>query len=89
MTKVAALELASMKIRVNAVLPGTTDTAMVRAAAGATRSVEEMAVNVPLGKRLVRPEEVGNMVLFLASDASSMCTGGDFIVDGGKTARIA
>ncbi|MFJ3827435.1 glucose 1-dehydrogenase [Streptomyces sp. NPDC090046] len=80
LTRSAALDLARDRIRVNSVHPGAIDTPMVaEAVAGRDRS------HVPLG-RMGRPEEVGELVLFLCSDASSYMTGTEFTVDGGMTA---
>ncbi|MFD5414089.1 glucose 1-dehydrogenase [Streptomyces nojiriensis] len=79
LTRSAALDLAGDRIRVNSVHPGAIDTPMVaEAVAGRDWS------HVPLG-RMGRPEEVGQLVLFLCSDASSYVTGSEFTVDGGMT----
>jgi 3alpha(or 20beta)-hydroxysteroid dehydrogenase len=86
MTKVAAMELGRDGIRVNSVHPGAVDTAMVSTAlGGAEVDLSLIGQRVALG-RVARPEEVANVVLFLASDESSYCTGGEFVVDGGATA---
>lgn len=77
LTRSAALDLAGDRIRVNSVHPGAIDTPMV---AGAVAGRDWS--HVPLG-RMGRPEEVGELVLFLCSDASSYITGGEFTVDGG------
>ena len=47
--------------------------------------IEELAAAMPSG-RYTTPEEIANMVLFLCSDLASNTTGGQFIVDGGRTA---
>jgi 3alpha(or 20beta)-hydroxysteroid dehydrogenase len=87
MTKAAAQELAQFGIRVNSVHPGYIDTPMLRG--GRDEVDEDMAARVtrriPL-RRIAEAEEVGRLVLFLASDESSYCTGGEFVVDGGVTA---
>jgi 3alpha(or 20beta)-hydroxysteroid dehydrogenase len=82
MTKVAALELASVGIRVNAVFPGPVDTTMLQEVPWGT---EAMLPGIPL-RRVATPDEVAHMVLWLASDESSYCTGSDFVMDGGVTA---
>ncbi len=74
----AAREFASRNIRVNCVCPGAVDTPMIDLA---QLSLE----HVPL-PRAGTVEEVAKLVAFLASDASSYCTGSDFVVDGGATA---
>ena len=77
MTKVAAKELSPHGIRVNSVHPGIINTAMT-----ADFPKERMLRAVPLGRE-AQPEEVGQVVAFLASDESSYCTGQEFVVDGG------
>ncbi|MBO1333489.1 SDR family NAD(P)-dependent oxidoreductase [Streptomyces sp. VRA16 Mangrove soil] len=79
LTRSSALDLAPYGIRVNSVHPGAIDTPMV-AASTAGRDWSHL----PLG-RMGRPEEVGELVLFLASDAASYITGTEFTVDGGST----
>ena len=91
MTKVAAMELGEKGIRVNSVHPGMIDTDMVRGIFGAAADTVDLS---PVGrrvalKRLGRPEEIANLVVFLASDESSYCTGGEFVADGGATATHA
>lgn len=85
MTKSAAMEFAQHGIRVNSVHPGVIATPMV-VQEDTKAAVEAFAKHIPLG-RVAQPEEVSNMVLFLASDDSSYSTGAEFIIDGGMTAR--
>ncbi|PXY19543.1 glucose 1-dehydrogenase [Prauserella muralis] len=89
MTKVAALELGERGIRVNSLHPGMIDTDMVRdAAGGAEVDLSPVARRLALG-RTGQPEEIAELALFLASDESSYCTGGEFVADGGATATHA
>ena len=85
MTKAAAMEAAHYNVRVNSVHPGVIATPMV-VQEDTKAAVEEFAKHIPLG-RVAQPEEVSNMVLFLASDESSYSTGSEFVIDGGMTAR--
>jgi 3-oxoacyl-[acyl-carrier protein] reductase len=81
-TRHAAYELAPDHIRVNAVCPGPTATAF---GGGQVPSAERKAMRakkIPLG-RMVEPEDIADVVLFLASDAARMCTGIAVDVDGG------
>lgn len=84
MTKAAALEGAEYGIRANSVHPGAIETPML-VQEDTKDAVDEISKHIPL-KRVARPEEVSNLVLFLASDESSYSTGSEFIVDGGLTA---
>ncbi|MDP4097580.1 3-oxoacyl-[acyl-carrier-protein] reductase [Paenibacillus sp. P96] len=80
LTKSAARELSSRQITVNCVAPGFIDTEMTQILTDELR--EKMLGNIPLA-RLGRPEEIAEVVLFLASDASSYMTGQTLHVDGG------
>jgi len=94
--RTAAMECASLGIRVNTVNPAPIETRMMRSIeemaaenlGGGSEMIEQIkagiAANVPLG-RYGEPEEVARMMLFLASDESSYCTGGVYMVDGGTS----
>lgn len=88
MTKVAAMELGQHGIRVNSVHPGAIDTPMVGEALGRPIDISPIGKKVAL-RRVGQPEDVANVVLFLASDDSAYCTGAEFAVDGGATATHA
>ena len=79
-TKSTAREMASRNITVNAVAPGYIDTELTGVLSDSVR--ESILTSIPLG-RLGTPEDVANLVCFLASDAASYITGQTFTVDGG------
>lgn len=81
LTKSAAREVGKYGIRVNAVLPGLTETPAIRTLM-AEKFKEEILARTPLG-RIARPEEIARAVLFLASDDSSYITGAGLEVSGG------
>ena len=84
LTQVLAAELGASRIRVNAILPGGTDTpASVTNAPGAGPEVLAFVEGLHALKRMARPEEIARSVLHLASDASSFMTGTAMLVDGG------
>jgi len=82
MTETLALELAPYNIRVNAVAPGIIDTPMVAPLKQDQKTMEGTLARIPL-RRVGKPEEVSNLVLFLASDKSSYMTGSTVVIDGG------
>src|SRR3984957_7052435 len=86
LTKSAALEAAASGVRVNMVAPGPIDTGMLTRSTGTDEKKASLAATVPL-KRVGRPEEIAQTILFLASDKASFITGASYLVDGGKTAR--
>ena len=82
MTKTAAMELARDNIRVNSIHPGNVRTPMVAgldAAEVGAGAVRDLAI-----PRIAEPEEITQLVLFVASDAASFSTGSEFIADGGQ-----
>lgn len=80
-----AAELIDRKIRVNVVAPGLTQTeGLADLFAGADDALADLTSTVPI-KRRARPEEIGSVVTFLASDASSYMTGSEIYVDGGTS----
>jgi len=81
-TRALALEVAQYGINVNAVSPGPILTPGTRVLGEET--YEQIRKSIPLG-RWGRPEEVANLVLFLASDESDFITGQNIIIDGGYT----
>jgi 3alpha(or 20beta)-hydroxysteroid dehydrogenase len=86
LTRVAALELAARGIRVNTIVPGPIDTAMMQPGFWGDVDLRPiMAERNPM-RRVGRPEEVAELVCWLASDASSYCTGAEFAIDGGYLA---
>ncbi|MET8430561.1 glucose 1-dehydrogenase [Nocardia sp. NPDC004860] len=84
MTKHTAAEFGPQNIRVNSVHPGYIKTPMMAAATDADGG--GISANVPL-RRMADPDEVSQLVLFLASDESSYISGMEHIVDGGLTAQ--
>jgi 3alpha(or 20beta)-hydroxysteroid dehydrogenase len=81
LTKSVALDLASAKIRCNSVHPGATDTPMLA-------GHEDAKKQVPM-QRVGKPDEIAQLVVFLASDESSFSTGSEFVADGGELAGLA
>lgn len=82
LTRAAATEVGEYGIRVNALLPGPTETPLVVGRAGAeTGAGEEFAAQVPLG-RISQPEEQAEAAVFLASDRASFISGSSLLVDG-------
>jgi NAD(P)-dependent dehydrogenase (short-subunit alcohol dehydrogenase family) len=95
LTRAMAIDHASENIRVNAVLPGTVDTPMVRASAETMRGsstvdevVERWGQFHPL-KRVAQPVEIAQVIAFLLSDEASFITGASFTVDGGLLAQLS
>jgi len=83
LTKAAALALAPHNIRVNAVGPGSIDTAMMASVNDNPDAMKMVMSRTPL-KRIGSPREIGDVVAFLASDKASYITGETIYVDGGR-----
>jgi len=84
LTQALAVELAEANVRVNAIIPGGTDTAAnVANAPGAPPQMRTFMEHLHALKRMARPEEIAQSVLYLASEASSFVTGTALHVDGG------
>ncbi|MCX4511505.1 glucose 1-dehydrogenase [Streptomyces sp. NBC_01619] len=89
LTRVAAMELAPRKIRVNAVCPGAVDTPMSNPDGADPDALDELYRKlVPLG-RVGQPEEVARLALFLSCEDSSYITGQPFVIDGGWLAGVS
>src|SRR5213594_911905 len=85
LTKSAALEASGFGVRVNAVAPGPIDTGMLTRFTGSDERKAGLIAGVPL-KRVGKPEEIAESIVFLSSDKASFITGATVAVDGGKTA---
>jgi NAD(P)-dependent dehydrogenase (short-subunit alcohol dehydrogenase family) len=84
-TKSAALEVAESGVRVNVVAPGTTDTTMLTRFTNTDENKAALVSTVPV-KRLAKPEEVAQVIVFVASANASYMTGASIPVDGGMLA---
>lgn len=84
MTRQLAVEWGGRGVRVNAVAPGTTATDMVRALADRPGFIDGVLGTTPIG-RIAEPEDVANVIAFLASDAARHMTGQVLTVDGGQS----
>ena len=86
LTRVTAIEYAAKGIRVNCVCPGAIDTPLLQPSLNLPGFAEKTLEMIPM-RRLGRPEEMANVVLFLASDLASYVTGAAIVADGGLTAQ--
>jgi NAD(P)-dependent dehydrogenase (short-subunit alcohol dehydrogenase family) len=84
MTRALALELAPHSIRVNAIAPGLTDTAQPRYGNTDSELVEMARTTIPLGGKLLAPDQIASTAVFLASDDASAVTGQVLHVNGGS-----
>jgi NAD(P)-dependent dehydrogenase (short-subunit alcohol dehydrogenase family) len=85
MTKVFARECAGMKVRVNGLLPGATDTKFASALFHNPAILDRALARIPMN-RIAEPDEMAGTVLYLVSDAASYTTGAAINVDGGYLA---
>jgi NAD(P)-dependent dehydrogenase (short-subunit alcohol dehydrogenase family) len=85
LTRSAAMEVARAGIRVNAVLPGSVRTPMLRGFTGDDELMEKLGSRSPMG-RLGEPEEIAAAIVWLLSDGAGFVTGESFGVDGGVAA---
>jgi meso-butanediol dehydrogenase / (S,S)-butanediol dehydrogenase / diacetyl reductase len=86
LTRVAAIEYARDGIRVNCICPGAIHTPLLQPALDQPGFADRFKDVIPMG-RLGKPEEMANVVLFLASELASFVTGAAFVADGGQTAK--
>lgn len=86
LTHAAALDVAKLKIRVNAIAPGFIETPLIKTALKNKAFKKMLESNTPLG-HLGKPQDIANTALFLASDDSKYVTGEVIYVDGGWRAR--
>lgn len=84
MTRALALELAPHDIRVNAIAPGLTDTAQPRFGNTDSELIEMARTTIPLGGKLLTPDQIARTAVYLASDDSSATTGQVLHVNGGS-----
>jgi len=83
MVRALALELAAKKINVNAVAPGAIETP----GAASPEEMKQQTIAAIPWKRMGRPEDIANAIVFLASDKADYITGQIIVVDGGWTLR--
>lgn len=86
LTRVVAIEYARDGIRANCICPGVINTPLVAPMLALPGFADRVKEAVPMG-RMGEPEEIANVVLFLASDLASFVTGAAFVADGGQTVK--
>ena len=85
LTRVMAVDYARDNIRVNSIIPATTETSMIADLLTDHSVVDRLARAIPMG-RIGQPDDILGLPVFLASDESRFCTGGMYAADGGMTA---
>lgn len=89
-TRAAAIEMAPLGVRVNAVLPGAVDTRALRDGFSRNAQAEKVLIDRTPLKRIGNPRDVAQAIAFLIDrDRSAFITGQEFIVDGGALARLS
>ena len=88
LTRTAAVEYGRKNIRVNAVCPGVVDTPMFESVLGIGLVTREQLAEMHALGRIIAPEEVADLVAFLASDESSAITGQAIVIDGGLLSGV-
>lgn len=86
LTKTVALELAESNIRVNAVAPGAVQTGLLNRMSGGEEAAQGVAQAIPM-KRIAKPEEIADAVVWLCSSETSYLTGHTLVIDGGFTVQ--
>lgn len=87
LTKAAAQEYARQGIRVNAVLPGSTDTTMLQSFIAGDEGMAKIIASSNIQGRLIEPDEIASAAVWLASDHAGMVNGQSLVVDGGGIVR--
>jgi NAD(P)-dependent dehydrogenase (short-subunit alcohol dehydrogenase family) len=82
--KIAALELASKKIRVNAVSPGPVSTEITSKIGLNSQIEQQMKASIPLS-RFGKADEIADLIAYLSGDNASFITGSNFLIDGGQS----
>jgi NAD(P)-dependent dehydrogenase (short-subunit alcohol dehydrogenase family) len=82
LTTVAASQYTAQGVRVNCLAPGSVDTPQMRGSTASSQTFQEREETHPMG-RVGRPEEIANLILWLASDEASYVSGSTYIIDGG------
>ena len=85
LSKVAAAQYTSQGVRINCIAPGGIDTPQMRGSTASAENFQQRQDGHPLG-RVGRPEEIANLILWLASDEASYVSGSTYIIDGGAWA---